>query len=266
MRPIIEDEILKMINKFDKNKSAGHDGIGNLIVKGVAKEILYPLTVIFNRSLSTGKVPDSLTIAKVIPIHKKDDKEIFSNYRPVSVLPCFSKILERLIFNRCIEFIENNNILNAKQVGFRAHHSTYMAIMQLVDKINNAVEKNETTIGVYLDLSKAFDTIDLDILLHKLDYYGFREIVLDWFRDYLSNRTQYVSYNDNKSDLKSILCGVPQGSILGPLLFILYINDITNTSTLLDFLLFADDTTILYSSSDIVSKIPVINRGAIRSQ
>ena len=132
--------------------------------------------------------------------------------------------------------------------------------MQLVDKINNAVEKNETTIGVYLDLSKAFDTIDHDILLYKLDYYGFRGIVLDWFRDYLSNRTQYVSYNNNKSDLKTILCGVPQGSILGPLLFNLYINDITNTSTLLDFLLFADDTTILFSSSDIVSKIPMINR------
>ena len=132
--------------------------------------------------------------------------------------------------------------------------------MQFVDKINNAVEKNETTIGMYLDLSKAFDTIDHDILLHKLDYYGFRRIVLDWFRDYLSNSTQYISYNDNKSDLKTILCGVPQGSILGPLSFILYINNITNTSTLFDFLLFADDTTILYSSSDIVSKIPMINR------
>ena len=260
MRPIAEDEILKIIYKFDKNKSAGHDGIGNLIVKGVAKEIVHPLTAIFNLSLSTGKVPDNLKIAKVIPIHKKDDKEIFSNYRPVSVLPCFSKILERLVFNRCTEFIENNKILNAKQFGFRVHHSTSMAIMQVVDKINDAVEKNETTIGVYLDLSKAFDTIDHDILLHKLDYYGFRGIVLDWFRDYLSKRTQYVSYNDSKSDLKTILCGVPQGSILGPLLFILYINDITNTSTLLDFLLFADDTTILYSSSDIVSKIPLVNR------
>ena len=260
MRQIAEDEILKIIYKFDKNKSAGHDGIGNLIVKGVAKEIVLPSTAIFNLSLSTGKVPDNLKIAKVIPIHKKDDKEIFSNYRPVSVLPCFSKILERLVFNRCTEFIENNKILNAKQFGFRAHHSTSMAIMQVVDKINDAVEKNETTTGVYLDLSKAFDTIDHDILLHKLDYYGFRGIVLDWFRDYLSKRTQYVSYNDSKSDLKTILCGVPQGSILWPLLFILYINDITNTSTLLDFLFFADDTTILYSSSDIVSKIPLVNR------
>ena len=192
-----EDETLKIINKFDKNKSTGHNGIGNLIVKGVAKEIVHPLTALFNRSLSTGKVLDSLRIAKVIPIHKKDDKEIFSNYRPVSVLPCFSKILERLIFNRCIEFIENNNILNAKQFGFRAHHSTYVAIMQIVDKIDNAVEKNETTIRVYLDLSKAFDTIDHDILLHKLDYYGFRGIVLNWFRDYLD-----VSYNDNNLILK----------------------------------------------------------------
>ena len=119
------------------------------------------------------------------------------------------------------------------------------------------LKKNETTIGVYLDLSKAFDTIDHDILLHKLHYYGFRGIVLNWFRDYLSKRTQYVSY---KSDLKTILCGVPQGSILGQLLFILYINDITNTSTPLDLLLFVDDTTILYSSSDIVSKIPLVNR------
>ena len=122
MRPIAEDEILKIIYKFDKNKSAGHDGIGNLVVKGVAKEIVHPLTAIFNLSLSTGKVPDNLKIAKVIPIHKKDDKEIFSNYRPGSVLPCFSKILERLVFNRCTEFIENNKILNAKQFGFRAHH------------------------------------------------------------------------------------------------------------------------------------------------
>ena len=145
MRPIVEDEILKIINKFDKNKSAGHDGIGNLIVKGVAKEIVHPLTAIFNRSLITAKVPDSLKIAKVIPMHThthtQNDKEIFSNYCPVSVLPCFSKILQRLMFNRCIEFIENNNILNAKQFGFRAHHSTYMAIMQLVNEINNAVEK-----------------------------------------------------------------------------------------------------------------------------
>jgi hypothetical protein len=260
MKPITESEILKIINKFDKNKSAGHDDIGNLIVKRVANEIVQPLTAIFNLSLSTGHVPQQLKIAKVVPIYKKDAAEIMSNYRPISLLPCFSKVLERLVFNRSIQFLNSNNILNEKQFGFRANHSTSMAIMQLVDKINTAVEHNETTIGVYLDLSKAFDTIDHHILLHKLEHYGFRGIVYNWFKSYLDNRKQYVNFNNNKSELKSTICGVPQGSILGPLLFILYINDITNTSTMLDFILFADDTTILYSSDDIVNKVPLINK------
>ena len=134
-----------------------------------------------------------------------------------------------------------------------------MAIMQLVDKVNKAVEKNETTIGVYLDLSKAFDTIDHNILLYKLEHYGFRGVVFDWFKSYLNDRKQFVNYNTHKSDLKRILCGVPQGSILGPLLFILYINDIINTSTMLEFILFADDTTILYSNTDIPKQIQQIN-------
>ena len=134
-----------------------------------------------------------------------------------------------------------------------------MAITQLVDKINSAVEKNETTIGIFLDLSKAFDTIDHKILLYKLEHYGFRGVVLEWFKNYLSNRTQYVSYNNCKSSLRDIVCGVPQGSILGPLLFILYVNDITFTSNVLDFILFADDTTILYSHKDINSQVNVVN-------
>ena len=259
-KPVVESDIMKIINKFDPNKSAGHDDIGNYIVKKVAKEICHPLTIIFNLSLSTGIVPDHLKIAKVIPIYKKADADIFSNYRPVSVLPCFSKILERLVFNRCIKFIDDNNLLNEKQFGFRANHSTYMAIMQLVDKICSAVEQDQTTLGVYLDLSKAFDTIDHSILLYKLEYYGLRGIVKNWFKSYLSNRKQFVNYNDHKSELKNIICGVPQGSILGPLLFIMYINDITKTSNVLEFILFADDTTILYSSEHIVNDIPVINK------
>ena len=260
MKPIVETEIMKIISKFDQNKSAGHDDIGNFIVKKVANEICHPLALIFNLSLLTGNVPDQLKIAKVIPIFKKDDADIFSNYRPVSVLPCFSKVLERLVFNRCIEFIDKNNLLNEKQFGFRANHSTNMAIMQLVDKINNAVEQSKTTLGVFLDLSKAFDTIDHDILLYKLELYGFRGVVKEWFKNYLSDRKQYVKYNDNTSELKNIICGVPQGSILGPLLFILYINDITNTSAILEFILFADDTTILYSSKHIVNELSLINR------
>ena len=160
-----------------------------------------------------------LKIAKVVPIYKKDDAEQFSNYLPISLLLCFSKILERLVFNRCVEYIDIHDILHDKQFGFRPSHSTYMAIIQLVDKITNAVEENKTTIGIFLDLSKAFDTIDHYILLYKLEHYGFCVIVLELFKNYLSNRKQYVSYNSCDSELKFILCGVPQGSILGPLLF-----------------------------------------------
>ena len=259
MKPIVELDIVKIIEKFNQNKSAGHDNIGNFIIKKVCKEIVHPLTMIFNLSISTGIIPEKLKLAKVIPIYKKENPEVFSNYRPVSLLPCFSKILERLVFNRCLEYIESNKILNSRQFGFRPNHSTSMAIAELVDKINTAVERNQSTIGILLDLTKAFDTIDHNILLYKLEHYGFRGIVLEWFKNYLSNRKQFVYYNSSKSECKDIICGVPQGSILGPLLFILYINDITNTSSILDFILFADDTTILYSSDKIESKINLVN-------
>ena len=260
MKPILADEIVKIIGKFNQNKSPGHDGIGNFIVKNVAHiYISGPLADIFNLSLSTGSVPEQLKVAKVIPIYKKEIVEIFSNYRPVSVLPCFSKILERLIFNRCMDYINNYNILNEKQFGFRPKHSTYMAIIEFVDKIANAVERNETTVGMFLDLSKAFDTINHNILLYKLEYYGFRGVTLDWFKSYLSNRKQFVRYQMHDSNHKIINCGVPQGSILGPLLFILYINDIVNTTSLLELILFADDTTLLFSHPDIASQNDIIN-------
>ena len=146
LSPVIDDEIVKIITKFDQTKSPGHDNIGNNIIKRIAKEISKPLAIIFNLSITTGKVPNQLKSAKVIPIYKKDDAEIYSNYRPVSVLSSFSKILERLIFNRCVDHLEKHDILNEKQFGFRKNHSTYMAIIELIDKINTAVEKHETTL------------------------------------------------------------------------------------------------------------------------
>ena len=153
-----------------------------------------------------------------------------------------------------MDYFDKKNLLNEKQFGFRPNHSTYMAIIELVDKIANAVERNETTVGIFLDLSKAFDTINHDILLYKLEHYGFRGVALDWFKSYLSNRKQFVRYQMNDSNHKIINCGVPQGSILGPLLFILYINDIVNTASLLELILFADDTTVIFSSRYCLTK------------
>jgi len=143
MSPITEEEIIKIISKFDQNKSPGHDDIGNFIIKRVAHEISKPLTIIFNQSISTGNVPNQLKTAKVIPLYKKDNAEIYSNYRPVSLLPCFSKVLERLVFDRCTTHINKHSILNNKQFGFRSNHSTSMAITELVDKVNNAIEKTQ---------------------------------------------------------------------------------------------------------------------------
>ena len=198
-------------------------------------------------------------MAKVIPIYKNENPELFANYRPISILPSISKILERLMYNRLYNFLAEHNIISKKQYGFRENYSTYMAIIDLVDNISNNIDIKKHSIGIFLDLSKAFDTIDLQILLHKLQRYGVRRIACDWFKSYLDNRVQYVSYNTKDSDYMKIMCGVPQGSIFGPLLFILYINDIVKVSTVLNPVLFADDTRPFHAHTDFDTLIEEIN-------
>ena len=218
------------------------------------------LSVLINESFLTGIFPEQLKIAKVIPIFKKGLKTKKSNYRPISLLSNFSKIFEKVMQKRLNNFLEICEVLFCMQFGFRSGHSTDHALITLTESIKSTLDNNKFGCGIFIDLQKAFDTVNHEILLSKLEYCGIRGIALNWFQSYLSHRKQFVSVNGFSSSLCDITCGVPQGSVLGPLLFLIYINDLPNSSKLLSFFLFADDTNIYFEADDLTSLTNTINR------
>ena len=258
LEPVVQDEVKDIIKNL-KDSSAGWDTISSKIVKTSYVFFLTPLTHIMNLSLSKGVVPSELKIAKVIPLFKSGDPMQFSNYRPVSVLPVFSKVLERLMYSRLLSFINKNKLLYKFQFGFREDHSPQLALIYLIDKISNALESGDYVLGIFLDFSKAFDTVNHNILFTKLNHYGIRDTALQWLKSYLSNREQYVCFDGADSDRKRIKCGVPQGSILGPLLFLIYINDLASVSGNLFSLLFADDSNMFITGQNPDSLIETMN-------
>lgn len=242
--PVNATTVRNIINGLKPKTSSGHDGISVKLLKSISSLITDSITFIINQCLETGVFPDRLKLAKVIPLYKKDDPMLLTNYRPISLLPAISKVFERVIYNQIYDHFQNNNLFYESQYGFRSKHSTEMAALEVIDRIIQEIDANQLPITIFLDLSKAFDTLNHDILINKLYHYGIRNNALNLLKSYLTNRKQYVEIENIQSDTELIHTGVPQGSVLGPLLFIIYMNDISLASPLFNTVLFADDTTL----------------------
>ena len=212
--PTTKDEIITIAQSFASGKAAGYDSIPMFIIKESIQIISEPLAHIMNLSIAYGIVPDQMKIARVVPLFKADDPSLFTNYRPISILPSFSKFLERIIYSRILDYLTNLHILCDNQFGFRKNHSTVLALIDLHDKISSALDNGELAVGIFLDLSKAFDTVNHSILFDKLEHYGIRGLGLKWIKSYFSKRLQFVEYNGHVSSRTNISCGVPQLKVL----------------------------------------------------
>ena len=257
LEPATPTEIHRIIIGL-KNKATLDSKIEPLKIASTCQNFVCTFATVVNTSFAEGTFPKALKTAKVTPIHKGGSKLDVANYRPISLLGSFSKIYEKLMHRRVLEFLDKNNSLFENQYGFRPGRSCEHALLNAQSSILHSLNKNQIALLLLLDYSKAFDVLDHSTLLRKLEHYGIRGIALKWFESYLSGRSQFVSLNGSNSSLESMVYGVPQGSILGPLLFVIYINDLPGISNLAKFILYADDANIIITGSniqEIISKI-----------
>jgi len=261
MRPCDAGEVERKLTSLSNSSS---DSVPIFIYKYLKSEISTVISRLFNLSVVEGEFPSCLKTARVVPVYKSGSASLISNYRPISILSVMSKVFEKLMYDRLICFLDNNDVLTTNQFGFRKHHSTSDAILQFLNDAYLSLENNSHFVTVCLDLSKAFDTVSHNILLQKLSLVGVRGLSSQWFTSYLSNRLQYVRIRGTESGLRPITAGVPQGSVLGPLLFLLYINEMSNVCPGLNCLHYADDTTIYASGPDINLVSMRLQNGMVR--
>ena len=245
------ENVLSEINKLNPRKAPGPDGIGAKVLHLCPEIFAQNLTYIFNKYITDGEYPCDMKIARVIALFKKGERHDPNNYRPISLLSCFNKIFEKLICKQLVKFLEKYLIFFQFQFGFRKGHSTILALIEIVDSIRRFIDGGNYVLGLFVDLTKAFDTVDHDILLYKLNHYGIRGHANRFFRSYLDNRKQFTLINGEQSTTSVVTCGVPQGSVLGPILFILYINDLYQAVGRDIARLFADDTGLFTFDSNL---------------
>ena len=248
--------VRKYLSNVDVSKATGTDNIGPRLLKLAAPYIASEITYICNKSISTSSFPNKWKEAKVSPLHKQGPSDDINNYRPISILPVLSKILERHVSDCLLHYLNENNLLHKTQSGFRSQHSCETALTHMIDSWLEALDHGQMVGLVLVDFNKAFDLVDHKILLRKLEMYGINNETLQWFTSYLTERRQQVKVNNSQSSFKPVTCGVPQGSILGPLLFLLFINDLPLYTIHVFTDLYADDTTLyfVHSSQEVIEQ------------
>ena len=263
MSPIINQDVVNAIRDL-KDNGSGILKFSTLVLKDVRFTISNSLSKIYNLCIENGYFPEELKIGCITPVFKKGDKTEVSSYRPVCSLSSFSKIFERIVYNRMLQFIEKHDILSKTQFGFRKNVSTETALINFIDFVHKGLTAKHNVGAVFMDLSKAFDVMDHNILETKLNHYGFRGTFLKFLMSFVRNRKYFVNVNGKNSDTRTVNIGVPQGSTLGPLLFLLYVNDMKNCSSILHFTQFADDTTCAYSCNNLIELEQMLEREILK--